>query len=113
MNFKAQLERDLARVFHNSAEHADVIEFWISGTRYKGPVILDDGGAQDRKMPSTTDHVDGLVLIDLVMYVPLHILNRAPKKGERVEIGDSLYRISKVHPEAGEIVLYLEGLDEE
>ena len=66
MNFKAQTERDLTEVFHNSTEHADIVEFWISGTRYKGPVILDDGGAQDRKKPST-DHVDGLVLVDLVM----------------------------------------------
>lgn len=112
MNFKAQTERDLTEVFHNSTEHADIVEFWISGTRYKGPVILDDGGAQDRKKPST-DHVDGLVLVDLVMYVPLSLLERTPKKGEPVEIGDDLYTITKVHPEAGEIVLYLEGLTEE
>lgn len=112
MNFKAQVERDLTAVFHNSTEHADIVEFWISGTRYKGPVILDDGGAQDRKKPSA-DHVDGLVLIDLVMYIPLSLLKRTPNKGEPVEIGDALYRITKVHPEAGEIVLYLEGLTEE
>ena len=112
MNFKAQTERDLTEVFHNSTEHADIVEFWISGTRYKGPVILDDGGAQDRKKPST-DHVDGLVLVDLVMYVPLSLLKRTPKKGEPVEIADDLYTITKVHPEAGEIVLYLEGLTEE
>ena len=112
MNFKAQTERDLTEVFHNSTEHADIVEFWISGTRYKGPVILDDGGAQDRKKPST-DHVDGLVLVDIVMYVPLSLLKRTPKKGEPVEIGDDLYTITKVHPEAGEIVLYLEGLTEE
>lgn len=111
MNFKAQTERDLTEVFHNSTEHADIVEFWISGTRYKGPVILDDGGAQDRKKPST-DHVDGLVLVDLVMYVPLSLLKRTPKKGEPVEIGDDLYTITKVHPEAGEIVLYLEMLTE-
>ena len=45
LNFKAQLDRDLETVFHNSAEHADVVEFWIDGTRYKGPVIIDDGDA--------------------------------------------------------------------
>ena len=52
-NFKAQAERDLLAVFHNTAEHADELEFWIDGTRYKGPVIIDDGGAQDRSRPST------------------------------------------------------------
>lgn len=111
MNFKEQVERDLTAVFHNGAEHAEVLEFWIAGTRYIGPVILDDGGAQDRKKPST-DHVDGLVLVDLVMYVPLSLLKTVPQKGFRVEIGDDFYTITKVHPEAGEIVLYLEMLTE-
>ena len=111
LNFKAQLDRDLETVFHNSAEHADVVEFWIDGTRYKGPVIIDDGGAQDRTKPAT-DHVDGLVLVDLVMYVPLSLLGQTPKKGLTVEIGDDLYEITKVHPEAGEIVLYLGMLTE-
>ena len=111
MNFKAQIERDLTAVFHNSGEHADVLEFWIGDTRYKGPVILDDGGAQDRKKPST-DHVDGLILVDLVMYAPLSLLKAIPKKGQSLEIGDDVYTITKVHPEAGEIVLYLEMLTE-
>ena len=111
MNFKAQIERDLTAVFHNSAEFADVLEFWIGGTRYKGSVILDDGGAQDRKKPSA-DHADGLVLVDLVMYAPLTLLKKAPEKGQNVEIGDDVYTITKVHPEAGEIVLYLEMLTE-
>ena len=111
LNFKAQLDRDLQTVFHNTAEHAEELEFWIDGTRYKGPVIIDDGGAQDRTKPAT-DHVDGLVLVDLVMYVPLSLLGKAPKKGLTVEIDGDLYEITKVHPEAGEIVLYLERLTE-
>jgi len=111
MNFKAQIERDLATVFHNSGELADDLEFWIDGIRYKGPVILDDGGAEDRKKPST-DHADGLVLVDLVMYAPLSLLKTVPKRGLNVEIGNDVYTIIKVHPEAGEIVLYLEMLTE-
>ena len=74
-------------------------------------VIIDDGGAQDRKKPST-DHVDGLVLVDLVVYVPLSLLKTIPQKGLNMEIGDHIYQITKVHPEAGEIVLYLEMLTE-
>ena len=107
MNFKAQVERDLTAVFHTAREQADVMEFWIDGGRYKGPVIIDDGGAQDRKKPST-DHVDGLVLVDLVVYVPLSMLKTIPQKGLNMEIGDHIYQITKVHPEAGEIVLFLE-----
>ena len=111
LNFKAQLERDLQTVFHNTAEHAEELEFWIDGTRYKGPVIIDDGGAQDRTKPNS-DHVDGLTLVDLVVYVPLFILNQIPKRGLNAEINGDLYEIVKVHPEAGEIVLYLEMLTE-
>lgn len=111
MNFKAQIERDLTAAFHNSGELADDLEFWIDGTRYKGPVILDDIGAADRKKPST-DHADGLTLVDLVMYAPLSLLKTIPKRGLNVEIGDDVYTIIKVHPEAGEIVLYLEMLTE-
>ena len=40
------------------------------------------------------------------------LLGQTPKKGLTVEIGDDLYEITKVHPEAGEIVLYLEMLTE-
>lgn len=83
----------------------------MTGVRYKGPVIIDDGGAQDRKKLST-DHVDGLVLVDLVVYVPLSLLKTIPQKGLNMEIGDHIYQITKVHPEAGEIVLYLEMLTE-
>ena len=59
-----------------------------------------------------TDHVDGLVLVDLVVYVPLSLLKTIPQKGLNMEIGDHIYQITKVHPEAGEIVLYLEMLTE-
>ena len=111
MNFKDQVERDLTAVFHNSRDHADVVECWIHGIRYTGPIIIDDGGAQDRKKPST-DHVDGLVLVDLVVYAPLSLLKRIPRKGVNMEIGDHIYQITKVHPEAGEVVLYLEMLTE-
>ena len=107
MNFKAQVERDLTAVFHNAREHADVMEFWIDGVRYKGPVIIDDGGAQDRKKPST-DHVDGLVLVVLVVYVPLSMLKTIPQKVLNMEIADHIYPTTKAHPEAGDIVLYLE-----
>lgn len=111
MNFKAQAERDLEAVFHNPSEHADVVEFWYDGNRYSMPIILDHAGAQDRKKPSM-DNVDGIILVDLVMYVSLLDLKVTPKKGQRVEIGDDVYTIRKVEIEAGEIVLRLEMLDE-
>ena len=40
------------------------------------------------------------------------MLKRIPRKGVNMEIGDHIYQITKVHPEAGEVVLYLEMLTE-
>lgn len=70
------------------------------------------GWAENVLLGVVTDHVDGLVLVDLVVYVPLSILKTIPQKGLNMEIGDHIYQITKVHPEAGEIVLYLEMLTE-
>lgn len=111
MNFKEQLDRDIHTVFHNADEFASVVEFWIDGKRFKGPVILDTGGVQARKKPST-DHVDGISLVDIVMYAPLSLIKTVPKEGLNLEIGDDLYTITKVTPEVGEVILYLERLTE-
>lgn len=112
MNFKDQVAQDLTNVFHNSAEHAEILEFWIDNTRYKGPVVFDDIGSGERKKPST-DHADGLILADFVMYAPLSLLKTVPRKGLQVEVVDGdIYTITKVNNEAGEIVIYMEALTE-
>ena len=76
----------------------------MPGKFFKGPVIIDDGGAQDRKKPST-DHVDGLVLVDLVVYVPLSMLKTIPQKGLNMEIGDNIYQITAEQIERVNLIL--------
>ena len=56
--------------------------------------------------------VDGLVLVDLCCICPAIPVEDHSAKGLNMEIGDHIYQITKVHPEAGEIVLYLEMLTE-
>ncbi len=111
MGFKAQIQKDLKTVFHNPKEHADVLEFWINDTRYKTAVIIEDSKLNERKKPSS-DHADGLTLVALVMYVPLEAISEVPKKDFTLEMQGESYNIAKVVTEAGEIVLYLEALDE-
>ena len=106
MNFKAQVERDLTRIFHNSAEMADDLEFWIDGTRYKGPVIFNKGGVKGREKPST-DHADGISRVEAVLYAPLSLLKKIPKEGLPVEFGDTIYTITATDVEAGEVIMYL------
>ena len=48
-SFKAQLDRDRKRVFHNSREFAEIREIEYDGDYYKIPVVLDYEAAKDRK----------------------------------------------------------------
>ena len=111
MNFKAQIERDVKRTFHNSEEFAETTVFYYNGTRYKAPIILDYDSAKDRKKPSA-DNADGIFLCDIKMYVAFSDIKVVPRKGLQIEIGEDYYKIVKAENENGEIVLYLEMLDE-
>ncbi|MBE6012089.1 MAG: hypothetical protein E7234_05980 [Lachnospiraceae bacterium] len=111
MNFKEQIEQDIEKVFHNSSEFADTVEFYYGENRYKVPVILDYTGSKDRKRPSA-DHAEGLIVADLVMYISFKDMKIIPKRGRKIEIGYDIYKIVKVEHELGEIILSLEMLDE-
>lgn len=111
LNFKAQLERDVKAVFHNSREFAEKTEIEYDGNFYNIPVVLDYEGAADRKKPSA-DHADGIFLVDLVLYIAFSDLKVVPKMGHTIEVKGDLYRIVKVGNENGEIVLDLEMFDE-
>ena len=105
-NFKAQLDRDRKRVFHNSREFAE-----YGGDYYKIPVVLDYEAAKDRKKPSA-DHAEGIFLVDLVVYIDLDDINRIPRKGNQISIDGDLYNIVMVENRHGEIVLNLEAFTE-
>lgn len=111
MNFKAQVERDIKTVFHNSDEHADVVVFHYDGKRYKAPVIMDYTGAVERTK-RFNDYGQGIFLVDVVMYVSFEDIKVIPRKDRTIEIGDDVFTIKKVEHEAGEIVLHLEMYDE-
>lgn len=110
-NFKAQLDRDRKRVFHNSREFAEIKEIEYEGDFYKIPVVLDYEAAKDRKKPST-DHADGIFLVDLVVYIDLDDINEIPRKGCQISVDGELYTIVTAENRRGEIVLNLEALTE-
>jgi len=113
MDFKSLITNDIRDVFHNTAEFAEVTRLQYDGEIYNIPAILDYSGAKDRNIPSG-DNADGIFLVDLVVYIAQHDLPVMPRKGRNIEIGENrdLFNIVKVENESGEILLYLEMMDE-
>lgn len=113
MNFKDVVRSDIRDVFHNTTEFADVTRLQYDGEVYNIPAILDYSGAKDRNIPSG-DNADGIFLIDMVVYIAKADLPLVPRKGHNIEIGENrdLFNIVKVEDKSGEILLYLEMIDE-
>lgn len=111
MNFKDVVRQDVKNVFHNAQEFAEDTAVKYEGTWYTIPVIMDYDGAKDRKKPST-DNADGIFLCDVIVYIAAADLPTIPRKDRKIEIKDDIFKIAKAECEAGEIVLYLEMLDE-
>lgn len=111
MNFKAQVERDIKAVFHNGKEFAEEKEIHYNGNYLTIPVVWDTEGAKDRQKPST-DNVDGIFAVDVVMYAAYSDLKVMPRQGQNIEVDGDIFIITSVGNEMGEIVLCLRRLDE-
>jgi len=112
MNFKDAIRQDSAKVFHNRGEFAENMTVKYDGERYNIPVVLDHSGEKERKRYTTTDHVQGIFVCDVTAYIMETDLPTQPRKDRKIEVEGDLYNIAKVEIEMGEIVLYLEMLDE-
>ena len=114
MDFKAQLVSDM-KVFHNTAEFANMTNIWYLEEAYCVPVIIDHTEAEKRQKLEA-DHAEGLHRAQCLVYISLYDLGFTPKKGRHIEIEEAgavnEYYIAKVDLEDGEIVLELEILDE-
>lgn len=106
MNFKAQLDKDLKNVFHDTGVFADKVKFYYDNKPYNLPVVLDYAEYTDRKKAGS-DYAEGLFHVDLIMFVSLEDLKKIPRRGQEIEIGKDIYTIEKVKNEAGELTLYL------
>lgn len=111
MNFKAQVEHDIKSVFHNTQEFAEKKRIYYNENYFKIPVVLDTEGIKDRQK-SSGDNVDGIFMVDVVMYVAQIDLKMIPRQGQNIEIEDDIFKIVSVGNEMGEIVLYLQRLEE-
>lgn len=109
--FKAQCARDLKNVFHNAGEFADKIQVEYNGKKYNIPVVIDHEGARDRTKPSS-DHADGVFIVDLTAYISFCDLKIMPRKETKIVIDETEFNIVRVGYDEGEITLDLELLDE-
>lgn len=111
MNFKAQLDIDIKRTFHNAKEFAENIEFYHDGKPMQANVVLDYTEYNDRKKAGS-DNAEGLFNVDLIMYISLEDMGKLPRKGQEIEVHGEYYEITKVKNEMGELTIYLEQLME-
>ena len=109
--FKSQIERDIAAVFHNSEEFADLIEFKYNGEIYNIPVVVDSEIAKERAKAAGDNSV-GIFAVDITAFISFKDLKIVPRKETEITIGGVTYSIVKVAFDAGEITLDLEMLDE-
>lgn len=109
--FKDQIARDIAAVFHNTDEHADLMDVEYNGETYNIPVITDSEISKDR-IKTMRDHAEGLYIVDITVFISFEDLGILPRKETEIKIGGVEYRIVNTAFDAGEITLDLEMLDE-
>ncbi len=110
--FKSQTENDIAAVFNNAEEFADLMEVEYNGKIYKDiPVVIDSDIARERAKPSGDNSV-GTFAADITAYISFKDMKIVPRKETEIIIGGVAYGIIKAAFEAGEIILELEMLDE-
>jgi len=110
--FKSQVERDIAAVFHNAEEFADLMEVEYNGKVYKDiPVVIDSEIAKERAK-AAGDNSEGIFAVDITAFISFKNLKIVPRKETEIIIGGVTYSIVKVAYDAGEITLDLEMLDE-
>ena len=110
-DFKAQVKRDLAAVFHNADEHADMMEVEYNGERYTIPVIIDSDSNKDRTK-IMRDNADGVYVSDMTAFISFYDLKIMPRKETKITIGGIKYIIVRASFDMGSITLDLEVLDE-
>jgi len=109
--FKAQVKRDLAAVFHNADEHADMTTVEYNGKRYEIPVIFDSDSNKDR-VKIMRDNADGVYVSDMTVFISFYDIKIVPRKETKIIIDDTEYMIARSSIAAGSIALDLEVLDE-
>ncbi len=109
--FKEQVERDIAAVFHNAGEFADVMEVRYNGESYQIPVVIDNEIARERAKKSG-DNSEGVFAVDITAFMSFADLGIVPRKETQITLGGVKYNIMNVAFDAGEITLDLEMYDE-
>ena len=109
--FKDQIARDIAAVFHNADEFADLMDVKYNGKTYNIPVVTDSEISKDR-IKTMRDHAEGIYTADMTVFIAFEDLGIVPRKETKIIIGGVEYSIINVGFDAGEITLDLEMLDE-
>ena len=111
------MEADLKGVFLNIDEYGDLRTVVYDGTTYENiPVVLSGAKERDRSAASS-DHAQGLYLVQSVMHCAKSDLGVQPEKGTRIRISDDdgflrEYYVAQSDCELGMLRIQLEDIEE-
>jgi len=111
MSLRQQFAPDLANVFHNTDEFAELREFRINNgqggfTIFTAKVVWDEEGA--KKQPVVATH--GVYMGDVLLHIKEVDLPRAPVAGEVLfSPANKVWEVLQITHEEGEYVIALSG----
>lgn len=110
MSFKEQLKKDLD-VFFNTDEFGEQKTICYQQKTYNIPVVFERDVETARKQ-SSSDHGDGIFLIDARLHLKKSDFNVVPRQGRIIEVGNESFKIVKTSSDLGVVVIDLEMFDE-
>ena len=102
MGFKEQAEKDLARIFLNEMEFAEVRQ--IDGVPLR--VIVDDHSLVER---GSAEHTDGIYSAQILLFIAAADYGARPKRNKLLNLDGRDYRIVKVEGDLGLYTFTLEA----
>lgn len=109
--FKEMMERDIHNVFLNTDDFAELHQIMYDGETFSINIVLDNF-AEDERQILAGDYAQGVFREQVTVYAAYSDMNVLPKKGQRIQIDDKEYYITKSACEIGQIVLNLEAYNE-
>ena len=123
-NLKAQILRDVKRVFLNPDDFGvlERVLYWRNGNS-KPPedrnimIVLDEDTNMNKTWNRHKDlqrigHDQIMYQVEKILFCALEDFNPPPKKGRRMQIGDRMYETLGVSDEYGILIIELRALEE-
>ena len=114
-NFKHQLLRDVATVFHNPQDFAEKMTLEYQGKSFEIWAVMEEEGTAVRDLNNNqrkNDREKSLYQYDKYLWIEQRQLGFVPKSRRVIRLNGTEYEIREVSSEFGEIMLTIRRLVE-